>query len=289
MQRFRIGDVELVAVLEDDGLLDPEFIVRHVIPAATPEALAELSWLDPGWLTTRGEARMVTQAMLVVSRGLRILVDTCIGNDKPRTNPRFHHLQTDFLGELARAGAHPDDIDVVLCTHLHFDHVGWNTRWDGARWVPTFPRARTLIARTEWEHWRASGRIDYLLADSVAPVLDAGLVDFVEADHAVTDEVCLVPTPGHTPGHVSVRVASRGELAVITGDMLHHPCQVGRPEWTGPADSDQAEARRTREAFLAEARAGSVLVVGTHFPRPVAGRVTGDDAREGALRLLPSL
>ncbi|MCA9518253.1 MAG: MBL fold metallo-hydrolase [Myxococcales bacterium] len=286
MQRFRIGDVEVVAVLEDDGRMDPAFIQRHVIPAATREALAELAWLDPGWLTADGEPRMVTQAMLVRSEGVTILVDTCIGNDKPRLNPRFDRLQTDFLGELARAGVAPGDVDVVLCTHLHFDHVGWNTRWDGAAWVPTFPRARYLIHRREWEHWRASGRIDYLLADSVQPVVDAGLVDLVEGDHAVTAEVRLVPTPGHTPGHVSVAIASRGERAVITGDMLHHPCQVGRPEWTGPADSDQQAARATREAFLDEAREDDVLVIGTHFPSPAAGRVRGDDAAPGRRRLI---
>lgn len=275
--RWQIGDVRVTAVLESADAFSHDFLTRVVIADATREALAAIPWLRPSWVDDDGGMRFVTQALLVESGGVRIVVDTCLGNDKVRANPALHRLQTPFLERLAAAGAAPEDVDVVLCTHMHLDHVGWNTRWTGERWVPTFPRARYLFARTEWEHWHAHAEhVRYLLDDSVAPLVDAGLVTLVGADHAVTDEVALTPTPGHTPGHVSVRIRSRGAEAVITGDMLHHPCQVARPHWTGPADSDQEAARATREAFLDDAEARGIVVIGTHFAAPAAGCVVAD-------------
>ncbi|MFO0750798.1 MAG: MBL fold metallo-hydrolase, partial [Myxococcota bacterium] len=209
----------------------------------------------------------------------------CIGNDKERRNPAWHRLQTPFLERLAEAGAGPDDVDVVLCTHLHFDHVGWFTRWTGERWAPTFPRARYLVARREWEHWLPLPKHAYVVADSLQPVADAGLVDLVEPPCAVTDQVSLEPAPGHTPGHVVVRVRSGGAEAVITGDSLHHPCQVGRPDWSSKADVDADVAGDTRRRLVDDAAARRVLLVGTHFAEPAAGFVDGPpDAR----RLNPS-
>ncbi|TNF23203.1 MAG: MBL fold metallo-hydrolase, partial [Deltaproteobacteria bacterium] len=264
-QRWRVGDVTVTVVMETTDRMGGEFVRRNVIPDATRERLAALPWLAPDWLDAAGDPYLVTQAFVLQSGGVTIVVDTCLGDDKERRNPAFHALKTGFLERLAAAGVAPEAVDVVLCTHLHFDHVGWNTRWDGARWVPTFPRARYLFARVEWEHWGAHGGLDYVLNDSVRPVFAAGLADLVETDHVVTPEVALVPTPGHTPGHVSVRIRSRGEEALVTGDMIHHPCQVGHPEWTGPADSDRALAHATRAAALEDAAARDVLVLGTHF------------------------
>jgi glyoxylase-like metal-dependent hydrolase (beta-lactamase superfamily II) len=163
----------------------------------------------------------------------------------------------------------------VLCTHLHVDHVGWNTRLEGDRWVPTFPKARYLFGRVELEHWqRAVGADDrQILADSVQPVIDAGLAEAVEIDHALTAEVRLEPTPGHTPGHVSVRIASHGAQAVITGDLMHHPVQCSEPDWHSHFDSDVQQARLTRRAFLGEQADRPVLVLGTHFAPPTGGWV----------------
>src|SRR5690606_7188683 len=127
---------------------------------------------------------------------------------------------------LVAAGYDPDTVDIVLCTHLHFDHVGWNTRWDGTRWVPTFPNARYLFGKGEYDHWKhhddGSHNMDHF-ADAIDPVVEAGLVDFIPAEHQVCAEVSLFPTPGHTPGHVSVLIRSQGQEAVITGDLMHHP------------------------------------------------------------------
>ncbi len=147
------------------------------------------------------------------------------------------------------------------------------------RWVPTFPNARYLIGRIEYKHWTSQqDREDMtaILADSVTPVWEAGLVDLVETDHRICDEISLVPTPGHTPGHVSVRISSRGEEALITGDFMHHPCQIARPQWSSTADSDPAEARRTREAMLTTFAGTPTLVIGTHFAGRTAGRIVRD-------------
>ncbi len=283
---WTIGACTVTAVLESATALGPDFVRRFVIPEATKDNLAKAPWLAPHWVDEAGDPKMVVQALVVRSRGRVIVVDTCIGNDKVRKNPAFHQLQTPFIHDLAQVVA-PDAVDFVLCTHLHFDHVGWNTRWDGARWVPTFPRARYLFARREMEHWRAQGeRHHYVMADSIDPIVDAGLVELVDMDHPITDEVRLVPTPGHTPGHVSVSIRSEGHEALITGDALHHPCQVAYPAWGGPADTDRAAASATRATLVAGLADTGRLMIGTHFAHPAAGQVVTVD---GAHRLVPVL
>jgi glyoxylase-like metal-dependent hydrolase (beta-lactamase superfamily II) len=250
------------------------------VPEATPERLARHAWLAPRFVTPDGRLRLLIQALVVESQGRRIVVDTCVGNDKDRTLPPLHRLSTSFLDDLKAAGFPRESIDTVVCTHLHVDHVGWNTMKVGGRWVPTFPNARYLVVRREWEHWsREDDRsMGDLLGDSVAPVFDAGLVDLVEPEHAVTSEVALEPTHGHTPGHVSVRIRSDGAEAVITGDLMHHPVQCAHPEWGSSADHDAAAAAATRRTFLAAHAGRPVLVIGTHFAGPHAGRIVRDGA-----------
>jgi glyoxylase-like metal-dependent hydrolase (beta-lactamase superfamily II) len=223
---------------------------------------------------------MSIHALIVETPDRRIMVDTCLGNDKQRAIPGWHMRTGPFLRDIAAAGYPRESIDTVLCTHLHVDHVGWNTMRAGDRWVPTFPNARYLMGRTEFEHWSARGaanaRGDDPFGDSVKPVFDAGLVDLVASDHAICPEIRLEPTPGHTPGHVSVRISSRGEEALITGDFMHHPCQMARPDWASAADSDPNQARATRRAVLDRCAGTPVLVIGTHFAGPTAGRVVRD-------------
>ena len=167
----------------------------------------------------------------------------------------FCNLQTTFLEDLRAAGFPPEEINAVLCTHLHFDHVGWNTRLVGGKWVPTFPQARYLFGRREWQHWkhlRDTGGYHHMdhLVDSIDPVMQAGLVDFIDPDFQITDEVSLIPTPGHTPGHVSVLIRSRGDEAVITGDLMHHPIQLAVPATHGNFDMDKEQGARTRVEFV---------------------------------------
>jgi glyoxylase-like metal-dependent hydrolase (beta-lactamase superfamily II) len=215
-------------------------------------------------------------SFVVETGDLTLLVDTGIGNDKPRDGgPPFHMLQTGFLEDLAAAGFKPEAVDLVLCTHLHVDHVGWNTRLLDGRWVPTFPRARYLVVREEWTHWAAQADegARTIMADSVRPVLEAGLVDLVAPDHRISPELSLWPTPGHTPGHVSLHLSAGGREAVITGDLMHHPIQCAEPDWASRFCTDPEAARRTRRAFLARCAEQDLLVLGTHFHAETAGRV----------------
>jgi glyoxylase-like metal-dependent hydrolase (beta-lactamase superfamily II) len=163
----------------------------------------------------------------------------------------------------------------VICTHLHVDHVGWNTKKVGDRWVPTFPNARYVMTRADYDYWKAVADPDQqaIFADSVQPVFDAGLTELVDATHRVTPEIGLLPTPGHTPGHCSVTISSDGEEAVITGDLMHHPSQCMHPEWANLFDSDPEQAKRTRLAFLERYGTGGVRVIGTHFGTPAATRI----------------
>jgi glyoxylase-like metal-dependent hydrolase (beta-lactamase superfamily II) len=274
--KWRIGEVTVTKIVE----LEVTGGSRFILPQATPEAVLPIGWLQPDFADERGRLRMSIHAFIVETPGRRIVVDTCLGNDKEnRRIATWNKLHTNFLADLAEAGYPRETIDTVICTHLHVDHVGWNTMLVDDRWVPTFPQARYLMGRTEYEHWtRQDEREDMVavLADSVAPVWDAGLVDLVEADHRLCEEVSLVATPGHTPGHVSVRIASPGEAALITGDFMHHPCQIARPEWSSTADSDPLQARLTRERMLSGLAGTPTLVIGTHFAGRTAGRVVRD-------------
>lgn len=270
---WKVGDVRITRIqeLEAPGMV-------FILPDATKENLAEIPWMAPHFVDAGGQALGSIHALVIETPSKRIVVDTCVGNDKPRRLPTWNQMQTDFLRNLEDAGLPAESIDNVVCTHLHVDHVGWNTRLVEGKWVPTFASAEYLFGRTEWEHWNAGqgGEQAVVMADSVQPVLDAGLATLVETDHRLCDEVFLEPTPGHTPGHVSVRISSKGHNAVITGDLIHHPCQIARPHYGAVVDSDSAQARKTRDAFLARYADTPTLVIGTHFAGPTAGHLVRD-------------
>jgi glyoxylase-like metal-dependent hydrolase (beta-lactamase superfamily II) len=276
MMKWRVGEVTVTKIVE----LEVTGGSRFILPQATPEAILPIGWLQPDFADERGRLRMSIHALVVETPNRRIIVDTCLGNDKEnRRIPTWNNLQTSFLTDLIAAGYPRETIDTVVCTHLHVDHVGWNTMFDHGSWVPTFPNARYLMGRVEFAHWTSqNAREDMtaVLADSIAPVWEAGLVDLVETDHRICDEVSFVPTLGHTPGHISVRIDSRGEEALITGDFMHHPCQIARPDWSSTADSDPSEAQRTRERMLTSLSGTPILVIGTHFAGRTAGHVVCD-------------
>lgn len=253
--------------------------VTALIPDATLENLEPMqSWLKPHFLYDDGTFPLSIHTFLIESCGARILIDTCIGNHKPRGLPDWNMREGTFLDDLARLGAPRESIDRVLCTHLHVDHVGWNTMRSGERWVPTFPNARYLIGQREWDYWQHEDDPFGKEArqDSILPIFDADLAELVTPSHRINDEVCLIPTPGHTPGHVSVMISSQGQRAVITGDMLHHPLQVARPHWPDIADVDPDQARSTRFEFLNRFSDGTTLILGTHFASPTGGRILRD-------------
>jgi len=275
MLKWTIGDVTVTKIVE----LEMTGGSRFILPQATREEVLPIGWLQPHFADEEGRLRMSIHALVVETPTRRMVVDTCLGNDKEnRRIPHWNKLQGGFLADLAGAGYPRESIDTVLCTHLHVDHVGWNTMLAGGRWVPTFPNARYLMGRIEYEHWTQTEREDmrYVIADSVLPVHDAGLVDLVETDAMIDDAISLVPTIGHTPGHVSVRIHSKGEEALITGDFMHHPVQIARPDWASAADSDPAQGIDTRWSMFRELAGSPVLVIGTHFAGATAGRIVRD-------------
>ena len=282
-QTWKIGDVTITQFVEltFEGL-------EAFLPLATPEAVLPIDWLNPDFITPEGVLRFSIHALVIETPTKRIIVDTCVGNDKPREMfPDWHMLQTDFLKDLVDAGFTPESFDVVLCTHLHLDHMGWNTMLVNDQWVPTFPNARYLIERTEFdymndeqeaenvEQWLKDSNRD-VLEDSIKPVLEAGLVDLISNDYQVCDEIKLIPTPGHTIRHVSVSIESKDQRGLITGDFIHHPCQLAHPEWSVTTDYDPAQSVSTRNRTFDELADSPTLVIGTHWPRPTAGRVVRD-------------
>ncbi len=277
MLSWNIGAVTVTRIVEIE-LPIPYSERRPFLAEATPEALLGIAWLSPNYVTPEGYLKLSIHALLVEAPGLRLVVDTCIGNDRPRNITGNQPLATNFIADLERAGWTRESVDAVVCTHLHVDHVGWNTMLQDGEWVPTFPNARYLIGRSEYDYWRAEGDADQqtILGDSIQPIFDAGLVDLVEMDHRLSPEIMLVPTPGHTPGHVSVSIVSEGQRALITGDALHHPCQVAHPDWSPPFDFDRSASRVTRRALLDGVADSEVLVIGTHFAAPTAGHVVSE-------------
>jgi len=275
MNSWTIGDVKITRVVEVEATGGTRFILPH----ATPEVIRPIDWLIPHFASKEGKLIMSIHALIIETPDRRIIVDTCLGNDKKREIPAWNMLQTTFLEDLETAGYPKESIDTVLCTHLHVDHVGWNTMLVDGKWIPTFSNARYLMGAREWEHWQNTSQLEFgdVIGDSVAPVVEAGLADFVEMDHQICKEVSLFPSPGHTPGHVCVQIRSNGEEAVITGDSMHHPCQIAHPEWSSAADHDPDAARQTREAFLEKYCETDTLIIGTHFATPTAGHLKSRD------------
>jgi glyoxylase-like metal-dependent hydrolase (beta-lactamase superfamily II) len=257
----------------------------------TREEVEAIDWLRPDYLVD-GELNMVAHSLLVQTPVHRIIVDAGVGNGKQRLMPLFDHLQTDFLERFERVWSR-DEVDGVICTHLHLDHVGGGTVFDSGRWQPTFPNARYYFVREEYEHWRAFAAdpdapkayseaaytgIDAVAVfeDSLRPVEEAGLITWVEPGQTVVPGISLISTAGHTPGHVAVLIEDAGESAVVTGDLLHAAMQIARPDWSPDFDTDPQAAAKTRSAFIERFADSPTLVLGTHFGTPTGNRIVRD-------------
>ena len=241
--QWKVGRVKITKVVE----LETVGSTRFILPLATNEEIRKLPWLIPDFATEEGRLKMSIHALVVEAPSQRIVVDTGLGNDKEgRSVPTWNNRQGPFLETLAQAGFPPECIDTVLCTHLHVDHVGWNTRLVGGQWVPTFANARYVFGKTEYEHWR---------------------------DHRLCDEITLIPTPGHSPGHMSVLIRSDGEEGLLTGDVAHHPCQMAHLGWSSTADSDPVQSAATRRQLFSRFADRPTLVIGGHYN---AGRIQRD-------------
>ncbi len=273
MSTWQIGDVSITKVLE----MEKHWPFSALLPGAE-EVADEFEWLKPDFVTEEGRMKLSIHALLVESEGLTIIVDTCCGNDKQRPGAiPFDNLQTDFMSELENSGYRSEDVDVVISTHLHVDHVGWNTTLVDGSWVPTFPNAEYLFVKDELAHWSSEPQhYGPVFEDSVQPILDAGMATIIDVDYEITGEIGLELTAGHTPGHVSVTINSQNESGLITGDMTHHPVQFAKPDLASSADWNQDMSTATRhEAY--ERWSDGRLIIGTHF----AGRTAGVLVAEG--------
>ena len=281
MTALTIGDVTVTRVVELDR---SSFEIGAMLPESTPERIAaQRDWMGPELLDpVTGVHKACIQSYVLRTPWHTVVIDTCVGNDKPRNGvPAWHMRRGTYLSDLAAAGVKPEDVDMVICTHLHVDHVGWNTRLEGGRWVPTFPRARYVIVREEFEFWKRegeTGREEFgVIDDSVMPVVEAGMADLVASDHVIDDRLRLEPAPGHTPAHVCVRLTTPAGQAIFTGDMMHRPIQVAEPEWNSRFCDDAELARKTRRGFLERHTDADVIVLAAHFP--VAGRIVAPGGR----------
>jgi glyoxylase-like metal-dependent hydrolase (beta-lactamase superfamily II) len=270
---WKIGNVKITKVVELETLGHTRFI----LPLAGREEIQQLPWLIPHFATDDGRLKMSIHALVIETPTRRIVVDTGLGNDKQhRTVPTWNDRKGPFLDDLTAAGFPPDSIDTVLCTHLHVDHVGWNTRLEGGRWVPTFEKARYLFGGIEYAYWRDHSTAPdkaAIFQDSVAPIVAAGQADLVASDARICEEITLIPTPGHSPGHVSLHIRSDGEEGLLTGDVAHHPCQMAHLDWSSTADSDPRQSVQTRRELFARFADRPVLVIGGHFD---AGHIQRD-------------
>jgi glyoxylase-like metal-dependent hydrolase (beta-lactamase superfamily II) len=282
MNRY-LGKMSVKTVYESEGRIP----MQLALPGVTGADLARMQrwfWSDELSLDAQEAIfRIEVRSYVLQIDGLNVLIDTCCGNDKIRSVPWADRLQSDWLINLARAGFAPEDIHLVLCTHLHADHVGWNTRLANGAWVPTFPNARYVFSRKDYEFFKqqtheAHNREAYL--DSVLPVVDAGLADIVESDHCVhryiEDGIWLEDAAGHSPGSIVVNAQRGGARAVFMGDILHHPIQLVRPDIAFFADESPAEACATRARLLGQCADNGAILLPAHFPDPPAGRVLRD-------------
>ncbi len=274
------GPFQVHRIVELEGpALDPDVL----FPSSTPDQIrASAAGQDPR-LFDQAQNRLIMSfhSVLVRTPTHTVLVDTCVGNDKPRPrNEHWHQRQGSYLRDLAAAGVSPEQVDIVMCTHLHADHVGWNTRLDNGQWVPTFMNAQYLFGRKEVEYWQqvladsVPEEVNHgSWADSVAPIMDAGQATLVSSDQEVAEGISLVPAPGHTPGNVIVQLEERGQRAYLTGDVIHHPIQLEYPAWFTCFCWDPDLSTATRVNTLTTVAEEDAWLLPAHFPTPTATKV----------------
>jgi glyoxylase-like metal-dependent hydrolase (beta-lactamase superfamily II) len=280
---FSVGQVTVTRV-EETYL--PTYPATQIFPEWNDEINARHAhWLAPHHYEPNGGLiKLSVHSWLLRIGGRNILIDSCCGNNKFKPNrPFWTNLNTDYPERLAAAGARPDEIDMVMCTHLHHDHVGWNTLQRDGKWVPTFPKARYVFSKPDFDYFYALDR-DPATApaemgtfrECVLPIVEAGRADMVTGPHRLDEHFDIIPAPGHSPGHVVFRLASGGQQAVFIGDVFHHLLQVYYPDWNFPKNSDAEQARVSRRKVLALCASSGALTFPGHVGAPFAGRIETD-------------
>ena len=274
---IKVGDVIIHQIVEQEG---PFFDILPFFPALTKELLEQNRvWMQPKYLSPEDKVVLCVQSYLVQTPQHNILIDTCVGNHKPRpARPFWNMMNSDrYERGLGSIGVGVAEIDFVMCTHLHVDHVGWNTRLENGRWVPTFSKARYVFADRELAHWTERNKADPAacpwITDSVLPIVAANRVDIVKSSHAFSDLVALIPTPGHTIDHYSVQVGKSGADAIITGDMIHSPLQARYPEISQMSDFDPKQSAVSRRELFERICDTPTRICTAHFPSPSRGRI----------------
>ena len=276
---YKLGELEIHRAIESEV---PIFDTFTFFPDATREVVeANKDWLMPRYIDPKTiEVILCIQSYVIKTSHHTILVDTCVGNHKSRpARPSWHMQNSPFIEELGSVGVHSEEVDFVLCTHLHVDHVGWNTKLLDGRWVPTFPNAKYIFSRNEFELWAARYEkgetvpVPLVYEDSVLPIVEAGQAIIVEDTHQIDDGMWLEPAPGHTPGHVMLNLKSGEETALMSGDVIHHPLQLIRPEWSSRACEDPHLSAVSRTKMLERVADTNTLLCPAHFGSPTMGHV----------------
>ena len=276
---YKLGELEIHRAIESEV---PIFDTFSFFPDATKEVVeANKDWLMPRYIDPKTiEVILCIQSYVIKTLHHTILVDTCVGNHKSRpARPSWHMQNSPFIEELAGVGVQPEEVDFVLCTHLHVDHVGWNTKLLDGRWVPTFPNAKYIFSRNEFELWAARYEkgetvpVPLVYEDSVLPIVEAGQAIIVEDTHQIDDGMWFEPAPGHTPGHVMLNLKSGEETALMSGDVIHHPLQLIRPDWSSRACEDPHLSAVSRTKMLERVADTNTLLCPAHFGSPTMGHV----------------
>lgn len=270
--KITVGNAEIVFVLD---MVPPPRAPSDFFPDVLPEAWAP--YADD--ILDKGNVQLYYGHFFVRSGGKTIMVDTGMG---PGPHVSRGNAKGDLLNQLASQGVKPDDIDIVMHTHLHADHVGWNITRDVNKISPTFPKARYLAPRVDWEHFTQADILESSpqMAESVLPLVDLGLLDLIEDEHRITDEITTLSTPGHTPGHQVVLISSQGEKAMIVGDALHSKVQVQEPTWCAGVDTDKGDSHNSRETLLNMSENDGYTIAAGHFhPNDHIGKVIRSEGR----------
>ena len=286
MTELKLGAATVQRIEES---YEPNFEAKSFFPDWQPSVVSQhRSWMVPDhYDEASGFLKLSVHSWLITIGGKRILIDTCVGNHKSRpARPKWHLMETPYLARLKAAGVDPDQVDMVMCTHLHVDHVGWNTRLDNGKWVPTFPNARYVMSRTDHDFWKEEAARPGTEAfkvntynDSVLPIVEARKAEFVTGEHAMCGCMTIRPTPGHTPGQIRFDLESRGKRAIFAGDALHNPVQVPLWRWNSVFCEDREQARLTRHKLLADCVEQGALLMPAHFAPPHAAYIRANGER----------
>lgn len=276
MKTLKIGDVTITSIVERDG---PWRRPVDMFPSYDHEVgMKHLETIEPETYDRASGLMVITyQTFVVRTPRHTVLVDTCTGEDKGYAAP-FDFPKKPWLDNFKAAGLSFEEITHVFCTHLHIDHTGWNTKLVNGRWVPTFPNAKYIFHKDEYAYWEAATKEGKNPPGNVwtyncRPIVEAGQALLVDNTYQLDDTFTLTPTPGHSPRHVCVNISSKGQRAVVTGDMMHHALQCREPEWSTIFDVDRAEAAQSRRNLLARVCDTSTVLLPIHFPGPTAGLI----------------